>query len=1022
MRLTLSLFLLFLGLTAVNAQSRVIQGVVQSAQNASTLPGVTIMVKGSTNGTTTDLDGKYSISVPSDQSVLVYSFIGFISQEIPVNNQTTIDVKLAEATTQLGEVVVTALGIERKAQSLTYSTQVIKGDELTRSKDPNPMNNLTGKVSGVQINRSSSGMGGSVNIILRGNKSNRNNQPLYVIDGLPITNTSGSGSDGAFGGGTDRGDILSTLNADDIASINVLKGASASALYGSQGANGAIMITTKKGAAGKTKIDFSSSFTADMAFQKPKLQYSYGQTPNPSGGPSFSEESWGPKGQFKDHAKDFFNTGTTWINSIGLSGGNDKVQNYFSYSNTANKGIMPTNKFNQHSVSFRNSSKFLNDKLSFDANLMYSNQDIENRPTSGLYFGVLPGVYMLPRGENFDNYRDNFEYLSTSRNLHLQNWFNINADKGLGGTHHSQNPYWVLNRNKTFQNRDNIIGAANLKYQFNDWLSLAARGTLNKQWNKFERQVHAGTQGIISGESIAGVLPDNGRYSRDESIGTTLYGDLLLSGAKDLNENWELNFTLGGSINDSRSRGWGLDTRRMATANAFLLNNIYRDAPVNSLTENFSTRQIQSVFGSVNMGYKEKVYLDLTARNDWSSTLANTPSEKSGFFYYSAGASALLNEIFELPEWNSYSKLRLSYAEVGNDVSVYATMLPQATFGSGQVIVNNSGIFQNTPLKPEISQSWELGYEGRFFNNRMNVDVALYDTKTKNQFFSFEGPVGLLSTTVYLNAGNVQNKGIEAAIGYDVVDTQKFRWNTGLNLTINRNKVLALHPQLANEYPIGGNFNVLRKDGSFGDFWGRTFLRDVTTGKILVTNEGTPIAGPDGYLGTSNPKSIIGWTNSVSYGDLSLNLTIDGRFGGNVISLTQGYLNSFGVSQETADARDRGFVSVDAITQDGQLVTQVDPQKWYAGIGNRDGIIEGQVFSATNVRLRELSLFYKLPVNVKGINSASLGLVGRNLLFFKNNAPYDPEMNTTTGVGGQGLDMFGIPTTRSVGVNLRLSF
>lgn len=1002
------------------AQDRQLTGKVVDEQQAA-LPGVSILIKGTNRGTTTDAEGKFAISVPAT-GVLIFSSVGYASKEVAYNGAVSnIDVDLLPDSRSLNEVVVTALGIERKAESLTYSTQAIKGAELTRAKDPNPMNNLVGKISGMQINRSSSGAGGSVNIILRGMKSNRSNQPLYVIDGLPITNTGGSGSEGAFGGGTDRGDILSTLNADDIASINVLKGASASALYGSQGANGAIMITTKKGTAGRTRIDFSSSATFDKPFYLPKLQYSYGQTPNDKGGTSYSEESWGAKGNYKDNTKGFFNTGSTLINSIGLSGGNDKIQNYFSYSNTTNKGVMPTNKFNQHTLSFRNSTKFFNDKLTFDGNLMYSTQNVHNRPSSGLYFGVLPGLYMFPRGLDFDKYKQ-YEYMSTTRNLHLQDWYNINYDAGQGGTHHQQNPYWVLNRNATDQNRNNIIGAANLKYTLTDWLSLSVRGTLNQQWNKFERKVYAGTQGIISGETIAGVLNDNGRYIREEGTGRTMYGDVLLVGNKNLNENLELNFTLGGSINDSKSSSWALDARKLKAANAFLLNNIFRDQPVNSLKEAFSRRQIQSVFASANLGIKKYVYLDVTARNDWASTLANTPSAKSGYFYYSAGVTTVLSEMFKLPEWNNYSKLRFSYAQVGNDVSDFVTQIPEAKYGSGLLEINNQGVYQNVPLKPEISGSFELGYEGRFINNRLSVDVALYKTNTKNQFFEFDGPVGLLNTKVLLNAGNVQNKGIEVALNFDVIEGERFGWKTGLNFTANRNKVLKLHPKLAQFYPIGGNFNVLRLNGSFGDFWGKTFLRN-DEGKMMVsTKDSIPLSGPDGYIGNSNPRALVGWNNTINLGDVSLNFTIDGRFGGQVISITQGYLNSFGVSQESADARDAGGVNIDAVNEDGKAINKISAKKYFAAVGNRDGIIEGEVYDASNIRMREISLYYKLPIKSKLINNASIGLVGRNLFFFMNKAPYDPELNTTTGVGGQGLDIFGLPTTRSMGVNLKLSF
>lgn len=1013
------LFVLFLSFTVFHgfAQNVSVTGKVTDVQG-STLGGVSVSEKGTTNATFTNENGEFTILVQSGNAVLVFTSVGFQSAEVRVNNQSNVTVVLVESADQLEEVVVTALGIERKAKSLTYSTQTVKGDDLTRVKDANPMNNLIGRVSGLQINRSSSGIGGSVNITLRGLKSNRNNQPLYVVDGLPITNTGGSGSEGPFGGGTDRGDILSTLNPDDIASINVLKGASASALYGSVGQNGAIMITTKKGKAGATRIDFSSNATLDQAFYVPKLQFRYAQTPSTNGD---AEDSWGPKGNFDDHAKDFYETGHTLINSIGLSGGNDKVQNYFSYSNTTNKGILPTNKFNQHTVTFRTTSKFLKDKLTVDANIMYANQDVKNRPSSGLYFNPIAGLYMFPRGLDFDDFKDGYEYLSPGRNLKLQNWFNVNADKGLSGTHHSQNPYWVLNRIPTFQVRHNVIAAVTARYAINDWLNLSARGTMNRQWNKFERLVYAGTQGVLSGQTSANIRADNGRYQREESGSIVKYGDLLLTGNKDLTEDLQLNFTAGTSITDETSNSWSLDARKLRVANGFHLGNIFREDPINALNEFFGRRQIQSLFASTNLGYKGYLFLDLTARNDWSSTLANTASLKNGYFYYSAGITTVLSDYIKMPEWNNYSKLRVSYAQVGNDVAQYATMIPQATYNSGLITPNNSGVFQDAELKPETSKSWEVGYEGRFANNRLNVDIALYKTNTINQYFSFAGPLGLLNTTLFLNAGNVQNKGIEIAVNYDVIKGNNITWNTGVNYTANRNKILELHPNLGERYDVG-NFNVLRVGGTFGDIWARTFLRD-DKGVIRVGTNGRPMAGPDGYLGTTIPSAIVGWNNTVTIGRLSASLTIDGRFGGKVMSVTQGYLNSFGYSEESAAARDLGYVSVNAVDADGNAVTQADPQQWYQGIGNRDGIIEGQLYSATNIRLREISCSYNIPVRSDVFKSASIGLVGRNLFFFKNDAPFDPELtNTTNGARGQGFDSFALPTTRSFGLNLKLGF
>lgn len=1001
-----------------------VQGVVTDVDGAP-LIGVNVLVKGTSKGTSTDFDGRYDLSGIESDDILVFSYVGYQTLEVRIEGRTQVDVVLSNDAELLEEVVVTALGIERKAKSLTYSTQVLKGDDLVQVKDANMINSLVGKVSGMQINRSSSGVGGSVNITLRGMKSLRNNQPLYVIDGLPIVNTGGSGTSGPFGGqGTDMGDILSTINPDDIVSINVLKGASASALYGSEGANGAIMITTKKGSAGTTKIDISSSTLFDQVFYLPQLQYSYGQSSSEKGD---AEESWGEKGNYtglKNQIEGFFNTGMTFINSASLSGGTDKNQSYFSYANTTNKGVMPTNTFNQHSFNFRNSTVFFEDKLNFDGNLMYSIQNVHNRPTTGLYFSPLSGLYMFPRGLDLDDYLNEYEYLSASRNLNLQNWFNINHDAGLGGTHHEQNPNWVLNRNPTDQSRHNIIGSVKLQYFLTDWLSLSARGTINKMWNKWERRVFAGTQGVLSGQTSTALPVDNGRYYRNENSSADLYGDILLLGNKDLSPDLSLNFTLGASITDYEYEGWLLQARKLTAPNAFLLDGVFRGES-NSMEEwgeSFGRSQKQGIFGSANLGLREFIYLDLTARNDWSSTLANTPSEKSGYFYYSGGFSLILSELLHFPGWNNLSKLRFTYAEVGNDIAQYASVQPQANLTTAGVIaVNNSGIFGEEPLKPELSQSYELGYEGSFFDHRLTLDVALYKSNTKNQYVSFAGPRGLLNTTLYLNAGNVENKGVEIALGIEVVRDLKFSWRTGLNYTANRNKVLELHPKLGNTYSIGGNYNVLRVNGSFGDLWGKTFLRN-DDGDIIVSKEGTPLTDKNGFIGSINPKAIVGWGNTFSYGNFMMRLNVDGRFGGNVISTTQGYLDSFGYSKRSGDARGAGGVEVKVVTEEGTTMDKVPAQNWYQGIGNRDGIIEGQVYDATNIRLRELSLSYRIPVRSVVFKYANIGLVGKNLFFLKNEAPFDPELSSTTAIGGAGYDNFGIPSIRSYGLDLKLTF
>jgi len=1010
------------------------KGVVQD-EDGLNLPGVTVVLKNTTKKTQTDANGQFTIDAEPG-NVLVFSFIGYQTREVTLTEEKNLKIILKGDNQNLEEVTVTALGIERQTKSLTYSAQNVKGEELTKAKDPNPMNSLTGKVAGLQINKSSSGMGGSVRITIRGDKSTRNNQPLYVLDGLPITNTSGSGAVNSFGGETDRGDFLSTLNPDDIESITVLKGAGASALYGSQAANGAIQIVTKKGKAGGTKIDFSSNFMIDKAAYLPKIQTSYLQTN------AGNDQSWGPAGSSVNQVDEFYQTGTTWINSISLSGGTEKVQNYFSYANTDNRGILPTNTFKQNSLSFRNTTRFF-DKLTFDGSLMYSNQSIQNRPTSGTYFSALSGLYLFPRGLDFQQYQDNFEVYMPSRNMMRQNWWNINADAGLTGTDVQQNPYWVLNRNQTQQDVQNLLGQIKLSYEINDWLRLSARGTMTKSWNDYGREIYATTQSTLSGRqdlSLSPALYDNGRYQMEQSQNTTLYGDLLLTGSKTLNEDFKLNFTAGGSIDDRKTDGFAADASYLRVPNVFQLSNILQVDPSTgfTLTDNSpARRQVQSIFASTNFGYQDKLFLDLTARNDWSSTLAFTPSAKSGYFYWSAGLNAILTDFFKIPGVN-FAKIRGSYANVGNDLDPYATYTLSA-LSSGTLTPTVAGPYLNIPLRPETTRSFEVGAELRFLDNRLTADFTWYNSNTIDQYFQIDVPVGLLNSTAFFNAGNIRNRGVEISLGYDIIKNGTVNWNTALNFTANRNKILELAPGILSDdavyyissYTASGTagstsaYNVIRSGGSFGDLWGRTFLRD-ESGALIVSADGTPQASSTtGYLGNTNPKAMVGWNNNIRIKNFNIGVLIDGRFGGQVMSMTQAYLNSYGVSQESATARDNGGVAVAAVLADGTPYSGLIPaQAYYQGVGNRDGINEGMIYSATNIRLRELSLTYKLPLKTKSISNVTVGLVGRNLFFFMKDAPYDPElsMSTATNGSGQGVDVFGLPSTRSYGINLKCTF
>lgn len=544
-------------------------------------------------------------------------------------------------TTDIQGVVVTSLGLKRQARSLTYSSQQIGNDDLTEVKTPNLLNSINGKASNVQINKTNGGVGGSVRIVMRGDKSTRNSQPLFVIDGIPIINNTGGPNVDFYASMPDTGDIMSTINPEDIQSITFLKGASAAALYGAQGSNGAILITTKKGAAGKSSLSYSTSLTFDKVYDLPDLQHSYLQTTayDPTSGQTGSQDSWGERGSSKDYTKDFFQTGVTWINSLTFQSGNDKTTSFFSIGNTTNKGVIPTSLFDQYNVNYRNSSKFLDDKLVLDANVMGSLQDSKNRLTPGSYFSPITNLYWLPRGIDFDDFSgDNYWYFNQDRYLPAQNWWAIKEDGSFSVE--SQNPYWILNKNTVRTQNKNFYGSASLSYSINSWLTAKVRGNYNYYYSDSQRNLAAYTLPVVLNGA------ENGKIYKNTIERRTSYGDVLLVGSPTISENISLDFTVGASISDIKSHNSQIENNQLVIPNLFTLNNLTWPGTNGSGIAYYLTdtrRQDQSVFASATIGYKKLVYVDMTFRNDWSSTLAGTGN--NGFDYESIGANAILSDI-----------------------------------------------------------------------------------------------------------------------------------------------------------------------------------------------------------------------------------------------------------------------------------------------------------------------------------------------------------------------------------------
>lgn len=980
------------------------------------LIGATIREKGGTRGTVTDIEGNFILSVP-DSAVLQVSFVGYESIEVSVGGRKTLEIQLRENTVMLDNVIITALGLEKKEASLAYSIQKVKGEELTRMKEVNMITALAGKAAGVQINKNSSGIGGSAKVSLRGIRSaSGDNQPLYVIDGVPMLNIGTEQAYSAIGGtanarNRDGGDGISNLNPEDVESISILKGAPAAALYGSQAANGVILITTKKGnTAGQRNIYFSTGLTFDKAFSLPKMQNCYGV--------SDVVDSWGEKAYLpiSNELNDFFRTGLTSITSVSVNYGNEKIQTYFSYANTTGRGIVDKNQLTKHNINLRETAVMFNQRLKLDGNVNVMRQIVKNKPVSGgFYMNPLVGLYRFPRGEDLSYYKDNYEIYDPERKLGIQNWHTFTED-------FEQNPYWIQNRIQSKETRMRSIISLSANLRINSWLTVQARGSVDYISDKMRQKFYASTAPALCGA--------NGRYIEMDYQETLIYGDVMAMGKRKW-EDFALDVAIGGSINDKNVNSTRYDSKNASLkyANVFNLANIVMNGSASIDQKIDSRRQLQSVFGTAQVGYQDKVFLDLTARNDWASTLAYTSHEKSGFFYPSAGLSFLIDKWIQLPEWISFAKLRGTYSKVGNDIPQFITNSVSHITAGGELQANDAAPFKE--MEPEMTHSVEVGTEWRFFQSRLGFNLTYYRTNTHNQFFKLPALAGDMYAYRYVNAGDIQNRGWELTVDATPVLTPDFTWKTSLNFSSNRNKIKELHEELKELVYGPSSFSSsyamkLVKGGSIGDIYGKAFVRDAE-GNIVYQIEGDhkglPAVEGEGNtikVGNANPRFIMGWNHTFSYKGFSLYFLLDWRYGGKILSQTQAEMDLYGVSQVTALARDRGYV-----TLEGQQIDNV--KGFYKNIvGGRAGVTEYYMYDATNLRLREVSLNYTFPKKwmqkTKVLKDLQLAFVARNLCFLYKKAPFDPDLVLSTGNDNQGIEVFGMPTTRSLGFTVKCEF
>ena len=914
---------------------------------------------------------------------------------------------MKEDSEQLDEVVVTALGIKRAEKALSYNVQKVDQDELVRVKDANFVNSLNGKIAGVSINKSASGVGGATRVVMRGAKSiEGDNNALYVVDGIPLFNTNmGNTDSGIMGEGRAGSEGIADFNPEDIESISVLSGPSAAALYGSSAANGVILINTKKGKEGKLSISVSSSSEFSKAYMTPEFQNIYGNKKD-------SYESWGEKlstPSSYDPKDDFFNTGTNFINSVTLTTGTKQNQTFASFSTTNSDGIVPNNSYNRLNLTIRNTSTFLNDRLQLDLGASYIKQDDTNMVSQGIYWNPIVAAYLFPRGESFDDIKT-FERYDDSRKFGVQYWPVSDA------VYASQNPYWTAHRNVAVNEKSRYMFNVGLTFKITDWMNIATRYRMDDSFVQFERKIYASSNQVFA-EGTKGFFESSNYKDRQE------YADAILNINKNIRD-FSLSANLGWNYSNYHSLLRGYKGALKSVPNKFTYTNI--DPTNGRVFEKGGDSRVRNhaLFANVELGWRSMLYLTLTGRNDWNSRLVNTDEES--FFYPSVGLSAILSEMFTLPEFISYLKVRGSYTEVGAPVSRSGLTPGTVTTPIEGGTLKPTGIYPFTDFKAERTKSYEFGLSLRLFK-KFNAEVTYYKSNTYNQTFQGTLPESTGYDFIYLQAGNVENRGWEASFNY----SDKFKCGLSVSSTLtfskNINEIKEMvenyHTDLLDE-PL--NISEVMKDkgrtilkvgGSIHDIYATRFFKKDSQGFVNVTPDGK-FEMEDGepvYLGSVAPKFNMGWNNALSYKGFGLSFLINGRFGGVVTSSTEALMDRFGVSQRSADARLNGGFE---LPNQGK----VDAKRYFQMIGTGDYQTSAYyLYSATNVRLQELTLSYTFPnkwfKNV--LKDVTLSFTANNPWMIYCEAPFDPELTPSTATYGQGNDYFMQPSVRSFGFGVK---
>lgn len=1007
---------------AVFAQGpRTVSGTVVD-QNNEPLIGAGIVVEGQPSiGTITDFDGTFTLTVPAEATQLRFSYIGMTDQVVDIAGKTVINVTLADDTTLLEGVVVTALGIKRSEKAVTYNVQKLD-DKVFVTREANLVNSLSGKIAGVQINETAAGAGGETKVVMRGAKSISNsNNALYVLDGIPLptlSTTKPGDSWSIYAGSGISGDGMSMLNSEDIADMSALVGASAAALYGYKAANGILMLTSRTGEKGFS-VSYSNNTTFSTPLLLPEKQTQYG---NVAG----SYASWGGK---LDSApswsiKDFFQTGYNTAHSVSLSAGTDHSTTYLSAGYTDSQGIVPNNKYNRFNATFRHTADFLNDKLHVSVLGMYIRVNEQNMLSGGLYHNPLVPLYLMSPADNLLDYTV-FERYNASRNFPTQYWSANELSM--------QNPFWTINRNMFNTQKDRFLLGGSVTYDITDWINIQGRVRTDQNSTIAEQRHYAGSNGLFADRF--------GRYYYDDQKTRQTYADVLVNINKTFGDNLiQLNAVLGASIEDYFYRGTSIGGDLLGVANLFTFTNL---GTGKAFSKDTFRDQTQSVFATLNVGFKNFVFLEATAREDWASQMASAAGVKP-FFYPSVGASALITEMFE--EKNdilTYAKVRASYAEVGNPISRFILNTTYPVIGG----MPNLNTWSTAPdFQPERTRSWEVGADVRLFKSKLHLSGTYYHSSTFNQVFTPTSTSTSGTSTIYVNAGQVDNNGVELSAMF-TQDMGPVNWTTNLIWTKNANHVVKLLDYTnGNEHYVSSRENVGGTSGV--TMWliegrpvGEMYVAGMQTnsdGSLYVTpsdkggvlhkapNDGTP--DTQWYAGNVNPDWTASWRNQFSWNGLNFAFMFTMRKGGVGVSLTEAAMDAYGVSPKTLEGRTDGLNFAPAEIYGNALnYYAVSGQDYWQTLSGSDGtnaLGAYYVYDMTNIRLAEVSLGYDIPINklvpfIKGLN---VSVVGRNLALLYCKAPFDPEVISNAGNYGAGIDLFLAPSTRNIGFSAKITF